>query len=167
MPEGYLLMSASEAPSRSHTWSGGSLRESLSQREAAERLGIGVRQMKRLVRAWKRQGDHGLVSRQRGRAAHNRLSEATRLRIEPVIACDLSRLRPRPGFRKTGGTGRDCGLAGDGPAHSDTVEAAQAEEAGREARFSDQGPPPPGSVNWSRLTAVRTIGLKAARHDAR
>ena len=29
----------------------------LRQREAAERLGIGVRQFKRLVRSWKQQGD--------------------------------------------------------------------------------------------------------------
>ena len=61
------------------------MRRSLSRREAAERLGIGIRQIKRLVRAWKRQGDHGLVSRRRGRAAHNRLSEATRLRIEQLL----------------------------------------------------------------------------------
>ena len=37
------------------------------------------------MRAWKRQGDPGLVSRQRGRAAHNRLWEATRLRIEQLL----------------------------------------------------------------------------------
>ena len=141
MLEGYLLMSASERD-RSHLVRR-IIEKSLSRREAAERLGIGIRQIKRLVRAWKRQGDHGLVSRQRGRAAHNRLSEATRLRIEQLLRATYPDFGPTLGFRKTGGTGRDCGLAGDGPAHSDTVEAAQAEEAGREARFSDQGPPPP------------------------
>jgi transposase len=61
------------------------IEKSLSQREAAERLGIGVRQIKRLVRAWKLHGNRGLVSRRRGRAAHNRLSEATRLRIEQLL----------------------------------------------------------------------------------
>lgn len=35
----------------------------LSQRAASERLAIGVRQFKRLVRAWKGSGDAGLVSR--------------------------------------------------------------------------------------------------------
>ena len=49
----------------------------LGQREASERLGIGVRQFKRLVRRWRQDGDAGLVSRQRGRAAHNRLADAT------------------------------------------------------------------------------------------
>jgi transposase-like protein len=51
----------------------------LSQCEASERLGIGIRQLKRLVRSWKRQGDGGLVSRQRGRVSHNRLPEALRV----------------------------------------------------------------------------------------
>ena len=46
----------------------------LSQREASERLGIGARQFKRLVRQWKHDGDTGLVSRQRGRPSNNRLS---------------------------------------------------------------------------------------------
>ncbi len=35
----------------------------LSQREASERLGLGVRQFKRLVRNWRAVGDAGLVSR--------------------------------------------------------------------------------------------------------
>jgi transposase len=46
----------------------------LSQRAAAERLEIGVRQVKRLVRAFREQGDAGLVSRQRGRVSPRRLS---------------------------------------------------------------------------------------------
>ena len=45
----------------------------LSQRQASERRGISVRQLKRLVRSWKQQGDAGLVSRQRGKPSNNRL----------------------------------------------------------------------------------------------
>ncbi len=44
-----------------------------------------MRQVKRLVRAWKRHGDAGLVSRRSGGAAHNRLNEDTRLRIERLL----------------------------------------------------------------------------------
>ena len=58
----------------------------LSQREASERLGIGVRQIKRLVRNWRRDGEAGLVSRQRGRPSHRRLSEALRGRIGVLLA---------------------------------------------------------------------------------
>ena len=48
----------------------------LSQSQASERLGIGVRQFKRLVRSWKQPGgDAGLVSRQRGRPSNNRLAD--------------------------------------------------------------------------------------------
>jgi transposase len=83
MPEGYLSMSAEERD-RSHLIRQ-TIEKCLSQREAAERLGISRRQFKRLVRAWKQHGDVGLVSRQRGRTAHNRLSEAVRLRIERLL----------------------------------------------------------------------------------
>ena len=58
----------------------------LRQREAAERLGIGVRQFKRLVRSWKQQGDAGLVSRQRGRASNNRLVAEQRCRIAALLS---------------------------------------------------------------------------------
>src|SRR5271167_3106427 len=58
----------------------------LSQREASERLVIGVRQVKRLVRTWRREGDAGLVSRQRGRRSHRRMSEALRSQIGLLLA---------------------------------------------------------------------------------
>ena len=58
----------------------------LSQRDAASRLGIGARQVKRLVRRWKQAGDAGLVSRQRGRASNNRLSGALRERLLGLLA---------------------------------------------------------------------------------
>ena len=57
----------------------------LSQRQASERLGIGVRQFKRLVRSWKRQGDAGLVSRQRGQPSNNRLAPLERERIARLL----------------------------------------------------------------------------------
>jgi transposase len=57
----------------------------LSQRQASERLGIGVRQFKRLVRSWKQQEDAGLVSRQRGRASNNRLASGERERIAELL----------------------------------------------------------------------------------
>ena len=57
----------------------------LGQREASERLGIGVRQFKRLVRAWKQQGDAGLISRQRGRPSNNRLAADLRGAIAGLL----------------------------------------------------------------------------------
>jgi transposase len=58
---------------------------SLTQREAADRLGISERQFKRLVQRWKREGDAGLIFRQRGRASNNRLAEADRVRIVGLL----------------------------------------------------------------------------------
>lgn len=83
MAEGYLSMSLEERD-RLHLIRR-TIEKTLSQREAAERLGISRRQFKRLVHAWKHHGDAGLVSRQRGRVAPNRLAEATRLRIEHLL----------------------------------------------------------------------------------
>lgn len=47
----------------------------LKQSEAAQMLGIGIRQVKRLLKAWRKHGASGLVSKQRGQASHNRLDE--------------------------------------------------------------------------------------------
>src|SRR5271157_2206710 len=57
----------------------------LSQRQASERLGIGLRQFKRLVRSWKQQGDVGLVSRQRGQPSNNQLRPGERERIATLL----------------------------------------------------------------------------------
>jgi transposase len=50
----------------------------MSQKEAASVLGIGVRHVKRLVKAYRREGAKGLVSKRRGQPSNNRLAEATR-----------------------------------------------------------------------------------------
>ena len=55
------------------------------QWEAAERLGLSVRQVKRLLRRWRADGDAGLVSRQRGRVSPRRLDEVRRARIEDLL----------------------------------------------------------------------------------
>jgi transposase len=57
----------------------------LSQREAAEHLGISIRQFKRLVHRARMSGDAGLVSRQRGRPSNNRMAPALRSRITTVL----------------------------------------------------------------------------------
>jgi transposase len=57
----------------------------LSQLEASERLGVCVRQIKRLVGAWRRQGDAGLVSRRRGHPSPRRMAEGLRSRIGDLL----------------------------------------------------------------------------------
>jgi transposase len=108
MAEGDLLMSGSERD-RGHVVRQ-VLEHRLGQREASERLGIGVRQLKRLVRSWQRQGDAGLVSRQRGRASHNRLPEALRTRVMALPRDKYPDFgptwRPRNCWRRTGSRSR-------------------------------------------------------------
>lgn len=84
MAEGELRMSASERE-RAHVVRQ-VLEHRLGHREGAERVGIGVRQFKRLVRSFRQAGDAGLVSRQRGRTSHNRLAEGQRSRIAALLS---------------------------------------------------------------------------------
>jgi transposase len=83
MADGVLLMSGSERERAFLVRQ--SVEGRLGQLEASERLGISVRQFKRLVRAWRCDGDAGLVSRQRGRPSHRRMSEALRRRIGDLL----------------------------------------------------------------------------------
>ena len=50
-------------------------KKQMSQSEAGTILGLRVRQIKRLLKAYRQQGAVGLVSKQRGRKSNNRLSE--------------------------------------------------------------------------------------------
>ncbi len=50
----------------------------LTQRKAAEQLGLGLRQVERLCRAYRADGATGLISRKRGRASNHKLDSALR-----------------------------------------------------------------------------------------
>jgi len=50
----------------------------MRQQEAARILGLSLRQVKRLLKSYRDRGAPGLVSKRRGRASNNRLSEETR-----------------------------------------------------------------------------------------
>lgn len=49
----------------------------MGQRTAAEVLGVSIRQVKRLLRAYRREGAAGLVSHQRGKPSHHQLVRGT------------------------------------------------------------------------------------------
>jgi len=57
----------------------------LTQKEAARMLGLSVRQIKRLYRAYKAQGARGLVSRRRGKPSNNRLDAETQQKAIDLI----------------------------------------------------------------------------------
>jgi len=83
MSEGVLGMSSKELE-RAHTVRC-VVEKKLRQKEAAERLGITVRQVRRLVQLWKKQGDRGLISRQRGRVSPRRMQAERRTKIEGLL----------------------------------------------------------------------------------
>lgn len=80
----------------------------IDQKEAGKRLLLGVRQIKRILRRYRREGLAGLISKKRGRPSNRRLNEETRrLAIEligahyrdfgPTLACE--KLGERHGIR--------------------------------------------------------------------
>jgi transposase len=71
----------------------------MRQKEAAHILGVSVRHVKRLLKNYRREGAQGLVSKRRGQASNNRLSEETRQKalgllkskytgFGPTLACE-------------------------------------------------------------------------------
>ena len=61
------------------------MRGELRQARAAELLGVGVRQVKRLVRGYRCEGEASVVSRRRGRPSNNRLDPAKVAAIEAAL----------------------------------------------------------------------------------
>lgn len=57
----------------------------IGQARAGELLGLKVRQVKNVVKAWRSRGDRGLVSGRRGKPSNNRLAAATVVRIEQAL----------------------------------------------------------------------------------
>jgi transposase len=57
----------------------------LTQRQAAVELGLSVRQVKRLCRAFRRRGAGGLVSRRRGRPSNRRIAPAEQRRVVRLV----------------------------------------------------------------------------------
>jgi transposase len=71
----------------------------LTQKEAAEMLGVSVRQIKRLLNRYRRAGASGLVSQRRGKASNNQLSMEVKQKVldllkgkyhgfGPTLACE-------------------------------------------------------------------------------
>ena len=84
MADGFLMMSALE---RARLVLISQVCERLvSQRVAAERLGLCVRQVKRLVRSYRQRGDAGLVSGQRGRASNRQLQAGAGARVTALLS---------------------------------------------------------------------------------
>jgi transposase len=57
----------------------------INQRTAAEELGVSVRHMKRLLRAYRREGACGLVSKQRGQPGHHQMDRDTARRALDLL----------------------------------------------------------------------------------
>lgn len=57
----------------------------ISGQEAAKRMGVGARQVRRIVRRYQSEGLAGLISKKRGRVSHRRLDEALRATAVEIV----------------------------------------------------------------------------------
>ena len=57
----------------------------ISQKEAAERLNVTPRQVRRLIERYHAEGLPGLISKKRGQASNRRLDEATKATVIELI----------------------------------------------------------------------------------
>ncbi len=70
------------------------LERRLTQREGAKTLGVSVRQMERLCRAYRERGAEGLVSGRRGRPSNRRLPEGFKQEVLELIATQYADFGP-------------------------------------------------------------------------
>jgi transposase len=66
----------------------------MKQRVAAELLGVSERQVKRLLRRYRKEGARGLVSRRRGRPSSNQLAEGIRRKVLDLLKSKYSGFGP-------------------------------------------------------------------------
>lgn len=92
MMDGYLTMSRKEL-SRLEVIQR-IARRGLTQREAAQVLGLSVRHVERLCRAFREQGAPGLVSRRRGRRSNNRTPDEVRASVMALVRAEYSDFGP-------------------------------------------------------------------------
>jgi len=59
--------------------------KTLKQGQAAKQLGITARQIRRLVKRYRTEGEAGLISSRRGQPSNNRLGKSTRLKTVALI----------------------------------------------------------------------------------
>ena len=101
----------------------------MRQREAAKRLGIGVRQVKRLVRRYRSAGPAGLVSRHRGKRPNNAIGEGVRREVLALVRKRYADFGPTLACEKLVGGARSSIVGGDVAAVDDGRGAVAVEGA--------------------------------------
>ena len=101
----------------------------ITQREAAEELGLSIRQVKRLLYALKKRGDKAVVHGLRGKPSNRRIEERYRAEGgEDLVDAGVRRVRADVGGGVSGQETRDRGEQRDGAEVDDPRQAVAGEE---------------------------------------
>ena len=138
------------------------VKKRLCQREAAERLGIGVRQIKRLSRRYRERGAAGLVSGHRGKRPNNAIDAGVRREVVDLVRERYRDFGPACA-REAGGGARSSAVGGDAAPVDD-----RGWPAAREGAAGDAGAPESAASIDDRIQALAVLaGRVMCRWKAR
>ena len=133
---------------------------------AAAVLALSVRQVRRLLRAYRRGGGAAIAHKARGRPSNNRIQDAVRDRGDRAGAPILRRFRPDAGGGDAGREARPDGLARD-VARLDARGGSVAARASSAASFISRGCAARPWASWCRSTAASIAGSRIVPSHAR
>jgi len=106
----------------------------ITQREAAEELGVSTRHVKRLLCALKKRGDKAVIHGLRRKPSNRRIAEATEKEAVKTLSAEVTKVWADLGSGLFAQEARDRGEQGDRPALDDAGQAVACE-----AREGEEG----------------------------
>ena len=135
----------------------------ITQREAAEELGLSIRQVKRLLYALKKRGDKAVVHGLRGKPSNRRIEEDVEQKAVKILSTPVyAGLRADVGGRVPGEEARDQGEQRDGAAVDDRRQTVAGEEGEGQSKCTSGGRGGAGLESWCSGTPASTIGWRGA-----
>ena len=133
----------------------------ITQREAAEELGMSTRQVKRLLYALKKRGDKAVLHGLRGKPSNRRIERRCRAEGgEDVVDAGVCRVRADAGGGVPGKEARDQGEQRDGAEVDDRAANCGGRRKRRSSKYTSGGRGGAGLESWCSGTPASTIGWK-------
>ena len=141
----------------------------LTQVEAATALGLSTRQIKRLWKAYRREGERALISRRRSRPSNHRLNVALVARAEEFIRALYHDFGPTLAHERVDRTARAAAFGRERPPVDDLIGAVAGAPSTPPDPASDEGASPlPRRTHPDRRLAPRLVrGAREALRPAR
>ena len=138
----------------------------ITQREAAEELGLSIRQVKRLLYALKKRGDKAVIHGLRGKPSNRRIEERDRAGGgEDLVGAGVRRVRADVGGGVPEQEARDRGEQRDGAEVDDPAASCGGRRKRRSSKCTSGGRGGAGLESWCSGTPASTIGWKGGERS--